>query len=324
MPQLRRSAVVKSVVTMRTFRRWAAVLVVGAIVAAVVGTAAHASPRIGTPPAAPTTQACQAAGLSGTYTVVTGSAATGHIEYTLTITNRSAVTCTVSTPLHITLLGAHGQGLPTEPTFTTRTVALAPGQWAQAQSEFSPDFASGGEPTHGNCEPTAHALRIDIGAASVRAPMDPSPVCGDGTIAFRALTPVALTRACRAAGLTPAFTRDDPPFHGFAQYSVTLRNRGVTPCHLDSIVGLSLRGTHGAHLETTVHGEVSSPAVLRGHRVLTATARVATSGGHCDAIATHIAITPSRGAGSATAAVRPPVAVCRRGLIQLSSVFVNG
>jgi hypothetical protein len=83
-------------------------------------------------------------------------------------------------------------------------VALRPGQWAQAVSQLSPDVAGPGEPTHGNCEPVAHALRITLTAGSVRAAMDPTPVCEQGAIDFRGLAAVAPTAAgCRCAAAVP-------------------------------------------------------------------------------------------------------------------------
>jgi hypothetical protein len=314
-------------VTMRTFRRWGVVVVAVAIAVAVVGTVAHAAPRLGSPPRVPTTQPCPAGALRATYTIVTGSGATGHVEYTLTIANRSAASCRVATPPVLTLLGAHGRALPTHATFTSSApgaVTLGPGQWAQAVSQLSPDLAGPGEPTSGNCEPVAHALRITIGAGAVRAGMDPTPVCEQGAIQFRRLAAIAPTPACPSGQLAAGFRRDSPPFDGFAEYSLTLRNRAGRPCHLTSIVGLRLRGAHGRRLATTVRAGISSPVVLQAHRVLTATARVATAGGHCDSGATRIAVTPVRGGGSAVTALRPPVRACRHGLIQLSSLFVNG
>jgi hypothetical protein len=326
-PQLRRGVSVNTLVTMRTFRRWGAVAPMVAVVVAVVGTVAHAAPRLGAPPVVPMTPPCSAGALRATYTIVTGSGATGHVEYTLTITNRSAATCRLATPPALALLGAHGQALATHATFTPSTpgaVTLGPGQWAQAVSQLSPDLAGPGEPTSGNCEPVAHALRITVGAGAVRAAMDPTPVCEQGAIQFGTLAAIGSTPACASGQLAAGFTRDSLPFDGFAEYSLTLRNRGGRPCHLRSIAGLRLRGAHGRHLATTVRAGISSPVVLQAHRVLTATARVATAGGHCDQDAPRVAVTPVHGGGSTVTTVRPPVRACRRGLIQLSSLFVNG
>jgi hypothetical protein len=317
-------------VTMRTAIRCAcgALASAGAAAALALGGApAQALPQLGNPPTLPVAAACPASGLRATYTVVTGSAATGHIEYTLTVINRSNARCTVRVPLTLTLLGAHGQALPTTPQFSpssSYTVALGPGQWAQAVSELSPDLAGPGESTHGNCEPVAHALRITAGTGAVRAAMDPTPVCQKGAIFFRRLAAVAPTPTCSPAALTGAFRRQDPPFEGFATYSLTLRNRSAASCHVDSIVALRLLGAHGRRLATTVRTGVSAPLVIGAHVRETASARLATRGGGCDALATRVSITPVRGGRALTTAVSPAVVVCRHGLIQLTSLFRNG
>ena len=260
------------------------------------------------------------------YAMVPGSNAAGHVEYTLTITHRSgSAACTLAGPLPLTLLGSHGQSLPTH--VTTRsghyTLVLAHGQWAQATSQLSPDLAGPGEPMSGNCEPVAHALRITIGSATIRAPMDPTPVCEQGALGFDRLRAVPLTPLCSASTMSASFRRLDPPFAGFATYELLLKNTRAQACHADSIVNLRLTGSGGARLATRVRGGVSSPYVFKGHVLQTATARVATRGGRCDPVATGLKIFPSPGL-TLSAAVQPPVRVCQRGLIELSALFVNG
>jgi Protein of unknown function (DUF4232) len=270
--------------------------------------------------------ACRASALRATYTMVFGSNATGHVEYLLTVVNRSHSACTLGEPVALTLLGARGQALPTHPIYEpggSYRVTLAAGQWAQAESELSPDLAGPGEPTRGNCEPPAHALRIAVGAASVRAPMDPTPVCQKGAIAFRRLRAVRITRPCAAGSLAATFHRQFPPFAGFADYDLTLRNLTATACHVNSVVGLTLLGAAGRGLSTRVTAGISSPYVIPAHTTQTAAARVATRGGACDASAVRVAVRPI-GRGRVTAAVTPPVAACRGGLIQLSTLFLNG
>jgi len=337
-------------VAIRTFIRSAVLglAAVTAVTAAVAGSFAQAAPRLGAPPVAPSQPPvapsqppvapsqppvapsqplCTAGSLSATYTLVFGSNATGHVEYTLTLTNRSGAACVVSEPLALTLLGAHGQALPTDPVFTaggSDRVVLAAGQWAQAVSDLSPDLSGPGESTRGNCEPVAHGLRITIGTGSVRAPMDATPVCQQGEIAFDRLRAVPMTARCTAGALTAAFRRQEPPFDGFAEYALTLRNRTTRACHTPSVPGLRLLSSHGRRLATTVRAGISSPVVIRPHVVETAVARVATRGGSCDVAATRLAIAPAGGGATLRAAVRPPVAVCRDGLIELSTLFRNG
>jgi hypothetical protein len=208
------------------------------------------------------------------------------------------------------------------PTSIGRQV-LEPGQWAQATSLLSPDMPGPGEPTHGNCEPPAHALQITLDGASLRAPMDPTPVCRQGEITFNPLQAVAPTPACSSASLSAAFRRQTGPYDGFAGYDLTLRNRAAAACHVSSVVGLRLADARGRRLRTRVVSGISSPYVIPAHVTETAFARVATRGGPCDRAAARVTATPIAGA-AVTAAVRPPVAVCRRGLIQLSTLFLNG
>jgi hypothetical protein len=271
-------------------------------------------------------RSCPARDLSAVYAMVPGSNATGHVEYTLTVTHRSGSgSCALAAPVSLTLLGSHGQSLPTH--LTSRpghyTVVLAHSQFAQAISQLSPDLAGPGEPTSGNCEPVAHALRIAIGTATIRAPMDPTPVCEQGAIGFERLRAVALTPLCTARSLSASFKREAPPFDGFATYEVLLKNTRGGACHADSIVGLRLKGSSGAKLATRVRGGVSSPYVFKSHVLQTAIARLATRGGHCDPVATGLEIFPRPGSTLRTLA-QPPVRVCQRGLIELSALFVNG
>lgn len=301
---------------MRTWigRATAIALTVAALAGAGGAAAASAGPT-----------ACRASALRATYTMVFGSNATGHVEYVLTVTNRSRATCALGGPKRLTLLGARGRALPTHPVLARGSyrVTLAAGQWAQAMTDLSPDLPGPGEPSVGNCEPVAHALRIGVGGGSVRAAMDPTPVCLRGEIGVRRLTAVPITSACAPAALAVAFKRQFPPFAGFADYDLTLRNLTATGCHVNSVVGLSLLGVAGQALRTRVTAGLSSPYVIPAHTTETAAARVATRGGACDATAARLAVRPI-GHGSVTAAVTPAVAPCRGGLIQLSTLFLNG
>lgn len=312
--------------TIRTFTRSAALALLAALV--VVGSVAQASWRPRTPARAGAVTACPAGSLRATYTLVFGSNATGHVEYLLTIANRSANrACALTAPPALTLLGAHGQTLPTQARFSpahSYRVTLARGQWAQATAELSPDLAGPGEPARGNCEAVAHALRIRVAAGAVRAPMDPTPVCQKGAMFFGRLKAVPITPRCAPSSLRASVKRQAPPFAGFAEYALTLRNASSRGCHADSIVGLRLLGASGNRLATRVQAGVSSPVVIGAGVVDTAVARVSTRGGACDAPAAAVAITPLRGRGALNAAVTPAVKVCRGGLIQLSSLFHNG
>jgi hypothetical protein len=300
-----------------------AAVVCGLIAAAAV----QARPRLGNPPRvgapvttspAATTAPCTAAALRATYSVVFGSNATGHVQYLLTITNRSAATCTLAAPPPLTLLGGHGQALRTHARFAPSrryTVTLESGQSAQDTAVLSPDLYGPGEPAQGNCEPIAHALRIGVAGATVRE---------QGAMYFERLAAVPVTPVCSPAALHATFHRPSPPFSGYAGYFVKLRNTTVQPCHTSSVVGLTLLTASGRRLPTRVQAGTASPFQFAAHATETAYARVATSGGHCDARASTVAITPTPGAGSITASATPAVRACRRGLIVLSTLYTNG
>jgi hypothetical protein len=306
---------------MRTLIR--SVAVPGLAALAVAAASAGAAPRLAPQPSA-ATAACAARALRATYTLVFGSNATGHVEYRLTLTNRSGASCTVEPPLTLQLLGSHGQALPTAGEIPGRSpVALAAGQWAQATAVLSPDLPGPGEPDRGDCEPVAHALRITIGAGAVRAAMDPTPVCEHGTMDAGRLAPAPVTAPCAPGALRAAFRRQTAPFEGFAGYDLTLRNRTATACHVNSVVGLRLLGAHGRRLATRVSAGLSSPDVIPARRTETAFARVATRGGRCDAPAPRLVVRPIGGRGL-TAPISPPLAACRGGLIELSTLFHNG
>lgn len=268
---------------------------------------------------------CRASALRATYSLVYGSNGLGHVEYLLTVTNHSRRACTVAAPLSVTLLGAHGQGLPTHATYerTGRySVRLAAGQWAQAASRLSPDIAGPGEPGRGDCEPVAHALRIGVDGATVGAPMDPTPVCEHGAISFDALSAVGRTPACSPAKLTATFRNDTPDSGPLREYALVLHTRSA--CHLDTVLGLRLEAAGGRPLQTRVRAGISSPVVIRPRAPLTAAAEVAVSGGFCTAPAASVAITPIAGGHSLSAPVQPPVSACRHGLLELSTLFRNG
>jgi hypothetical protein len=278
------------------------------------------------PPPVPT---CTAQQLSGSFAFVFGSNATGHVLYTLTITNTSTSTgCMFHVPFDLALLRRGGGSVPTTPSFATApyTVQLAAGQSAQTTAELSPDLFGPGEPSHGNCEPVARALRITIGGSSVLAPMDPTPVCQHGALSFNYIKPVPQTPACSAGSLSATFKREEPMFSGFTIYDLRLHNTSGQACHASNVVGLQLLGAGAGKLGTVVHAGVSGLYVIDGHSTQTAIAKLSTrrAAGGCDAVAQRIAITPNPGATAITAPIRPPVSVCRGGLIELSGLFRNG
>ena len=108
--------------------------------------------------AATQASSCTGAQLSGTFSVVRGSAGAGNISYRLVLKNVSTRTCTVTGLPQGRLLGKTGNPLPTHVkaafpgALTAVLVTLAPGHKAYATARFSPDVPGTGEPTAGkNC-----------------------------------------------------------------------------------------------------------------------------------------------------------------------------
>lgn len=137
--------------------------------------------------------------LSGTFTVIRGSAGAGSISYALRLTNRSERACFVSGLAGLRLLGRMGDPLPTQvkpsfpPGLRAVRVVLNPGGHAKATARFSPDVPGPGEPAAGRlCEPTAYRVRVTPtpGKGTLVAPVSPpTPVCIHGRILLSALAP---------------------------------------------------------------------------------------------------------------------------------------
>ncbi len=149
----------------------------------------------GTGAARPTTAACSAHDLGGSFKVVRGSAGAGQITYALRLTNRSSGACWVSGIPQLRLLGAKGGALPTTISAahpgqaTAAMIVLRPGRSARADARFSPDVPGPGEQTTKPCEPTAHRLRVTIGGGSVTVIVTPpTPVCEHGALSMSLLT----------------------------------------------------------------------------------------------------------------------------------------
>jgi hypothetical protein len=271
--------------------------------------------------------ACSGRALSATFTYDPGSNATGHELYTLTVRNRSTVACTLSAPPALTLRNRSGRALPTHAIFSAPRayrVTLAPSQWAQAIAELSADMPDPGENARGNCEPVAHSLSVRSRGASLRAAMDPTPVCEHGFMRFGRLAAVQVTAPCSGTNLGLSFQRQEPAYAGFTDYALKLRNNSSRACHLASVVGLRLLSSSGQPLPTRVSAGVASPFTIPRGVTETADARLATRGGSCDAVATQLLVTPNRTGAGLSSPVSPPVTVCRRGLIVLSSLLRTG
>ncbi|HVN59779.1 MAG TPA: DUF4232 domain-containing protein [Gaiellaceae bacterium] len=135
------------------------------------------------------TPACGGRDLGGSFRVVPGSPGAGGITYRLRLTNRSSGACWVSGIPQLRLLGAKGGALPTHVSAaypgqpTAARIVLAPGRTAKSDARFSPDVPGPGEGHPGQCEPSAHRLRVTVGGSSLTvAVTPPTPVCEHGSL----------------------------------------------------------------------------------------------------------------------------------------------
>jgi hypothetical protein len=137
---------------------------------------------------------CRGGDLSGSFTVVRGSAGAGNISYTLRIRNRSGHECFVSGLPGLRLLGRSGRALPTHVVaahpgeLTAVRVVLRPGSYAAATARFSPDVPGVGESRP--CERTAYRVRVTPppGGGTFVAPVSPPTlVCEHGRMTMSVL-----------------------------------------------------------------------------------------------------------------------------------------
>ncbi|HEY8774697.1 MAG TPA: DUF4232 domain-containing protein [Gaiellaceae bacterium] len=166
---------------------------------ALLAAAAMAAVGLATGSSAASVLPCTGSMLSGTFSVIPGSAGAGNIVYALKLRNRSTTTCFVSGLAGLRLLGKTGRALPTrvEPAFrpglTAVRVVLRPGARAKATARFSPDVPGPNKPTTGRqCEPTAYRVRVTPppGGGTLIAPVSPpTPVCSHGYMSLSALSP---------------------------------------------------------------------------------------------------------------------------------------
>jgi hypothetical protein len=135
---------------------------------------------------------CTGADLTGTFSLVPGSAGAGQIAYALMVKNASRKACSIHGLPEATLLSASGSALPTHVRSagagagTSVLVLLQPGASAVAQARFSPDIAGDGDSQSGPCQPTAHTLQVTPTGGGVMdaAIRPPTSVCQQGTLSF--------------------------------------------------------------------------------------------------------------------------------------------
>jgi hypothetical protein len=135
------------------------------------------------------TQAAACTGISGSFSVVRGSAGAGNVVYALRLHNKGSQACLLRGLPQLRLLGTHGRPLPTsvsaDPRYKPVPFVLRPGRTATAQARFSPDVPGKGEPASRACEPVARTARVLAGGTSVIVPVrPPTRVCSHGRLVF--------------------------------------------------------------------------------------------------------------------------------------------
>ncbi len=161
----------------------------GAFIAATAAAGVFAAFATGGVVASGATGACAPSSLATQMKVIKGSAGAGNIEYRLLLRNRGSAACSVSGHPALRLLGAAGTALPTHvtavpPGVTAALIGLAPGRSVAATLRFSPDVPGTGEQMTGQCEATAHRVRVTLaspGHGELSGPiLPPTPVCEHG------------------------------------------------------------------------------------------------------------------------------------------------
>ena len=138
---------------------------------------------------------CGGSQLSGSLSVIRGSAGAGNVSYRLALKNVSTAQCSVTGLPQGRLLGKGGKPLPTHVTaafpgaLTAILVRLTPGQKVYASARFSPDVPGVGEPAAGRkCEPVSWFFRVaGPGGGTTKVRMaPPTSVCEHGQLQFSA------------------------------------------------------------------------------------------------------------------------------------------
>jgi hypothetical protein len=136
------------------------------------------------------TQAAACTGISGSFSVVRGSAGAGNVVYALRLHNKKgSQSCLLRGLPQLRLLGTHNRQLPTsvtaDPRYKPVPFVLRPGRTATAQARFSPDVPGKGEQVAKACEPLARTARVIAGGTSVIVPVrPPTRVCSHGRLVF--------------------------------------------------------------------------------------------------------------------------------------------
>jgi hypothetical protein len=134
--------------------------------------------------------------LTGTFSVVPGSAAAGTVDYRLRVRNSSAPECGVTGVPGPSLLDARGRVLETRARFagprsspTAVLVPLGPGRGAALTARLS-SGVPGEPPSVAGCERQAAGLRVlpSGGGPLVVAASPPTPVCEHGSLRLTAST----------------------------------------------------------------------------------------------------------------------------------------
>ncbi len=149
-------------------------------------------------PGSPSTTAasggqCLAATLSGSFTIILGSAGAGHVSARVVLTNTGTATCRTGGYVGMQLLGAGGTHLPTtvvrDAALAVTALTMTPGSSVSAVARFSPDIPGPADTQTGPCQPVAASTLVtppnDTHQIVAHGPG--SSVCESGTIDMQAL-----------------------------------------------------------------------------------------------------------------------------------------
>jgi hypothetical protein len=176
--------------TTTTRNRWRTATLAGAAVLGLAALGATAAPAAG---AVSTPGRCTTAELGAR--LLPGSPGAGQRYATVVLTDTGGSACTVAGYGGLALLGAAGQGVPTDlqrvPSPAPQTVTLSPGTSARSLLHWT--AVPAGDETGTACEPTATTVVVTPpdGTTSMLLPWSYGPVCQHGLIRQNAYVPGA-------------------------------------------------------------------------------------------------------------------------------------
>jgi hypothetical protein len=137
----------------------------------------------------PLVPGCTASAFSATFKGSPGPS--GPAGYTLALHNKRTAACYTSSIVSLTLLGNHGQKLPTKASPGVASPFVIAGHTYALVQFFFTTTRGPGEPTTGRCEPNAFTARIGLhpGGQLLVAIKPPFSACDHGAVTVMHMTP---------------------------------------------------------------------------------------------------------------------------------------